>query len=243
MIVIKSAVTTVASLLLTSIVTAAEIRGIPRILDGDTVEIAEQRVRIFGIDAPETEQLCLDEVAKRAACGVRARNALASLSPGQPWSCVPVDVDQYGRRVARCQVEGQDIGRWMVAQGWALAFIRYSSAYVDEERAARSARRGLWSGTFIAPWDWRSRTTSTVIHGADRVPAGAQKILLNGVSEAGAPGSACAIKGNFKPDGSCIYHQPGQRFYDAVHMNGSDRKRWFCTRAEAEKAGCRPARW
>ena len=239
----KSAITVAASFLLTSIVTAAEIRGFPRILDGDTVEIAQQRIRIFGIDAPETEQLCLDAAAQRSSCGISARNAMSSLSAGQPWSCTTVDLDQYGRHVARCQVAGQDVGRWMVAQGWALAFIHYSSAYVDDERASRSARRGLWSGAFIAPWDWRSRSTSTVIHGAVSVPASAQKILLNAASEAAAPDRACAIKGNVKSDGSCIYHQPGQRFYAAVHMNGSDRKRWFCTTAEAEKAGCRAARW
>jgi endonuclease YncB( thermonuclease family) len=207
----KFAITVAASFLLTSIATAAEIRGVPKILDGDTVEIAQQRIRIFGIDAPETEQLCLDAAAQRSSCGVSARNALSSLSAGRSWSCTTVDQDQYGRPVARCQVAGQDVGRWMVAQGWALAFIRYSSAYVDDERASRSARRGVWSGAFIAPWDWRSRSTSTVIHGAVSVPAGAQKILLNAVSEAGASDSPCMIKGNFKPDGSCIYHHPGQR--------------------------------
>jgi endonuclease YncB( thermonuclease family) len=239
----KPSITVIVSLVLTSIAAAAEIRGVPKILDGDTVEIAHQRIRIFGIDAPEMEQLCLDAATQRSPCGVDARNALSTFGARRSWSCVQVDVDQYGRHVARCQVEGQDVGRWMVAQGWALAFIRYSSAYAEDEKAARSARRGLWSGAFIAPWDWRSRSTHTVIHGAISVPAGAQKILLNAASEAGALDSACAIKGNFKPDGSCIYHQPGQRFYDAVHMNGSDRKRWFCTSADAEKAGCRAARW
>ncbi len=239
----KPAITVIVSLLLTSIAAAAEIRGVPKILDGDTVEIAHQHIRIFGIDAPEMEQLCLDAATRRSTCGVDARNALSSFGAGRSWSCTRLDVDQYGRHVARCQIEGQDVGRWMVAQGWALAFIRYSSAYVEDEKAARAARRGLWIGAFIAPWNWRSRSTSTVIHGAVSVPAGAQKILLNSVSETGAPGSACAIKGNFKPDGSCIYHQPGQRFYNAVHMNGSDRKRWFCTPADAEKAGCRAARW
>lgn len=239
----KPAITVIVSLLLTSIAAAAEIRGVPKILDGDTVEIAHQRIRIFGIDAPEMEQLCLDAAAQRSTCGLSARNALSSFGARRSWSCTSVDVDQYGRHVARCQVEGQDVGRWMVAQGWALSFIRYSSAYVEDEKAARAARRGLWSGAFIAPWDWRSRSTNTVIHGAVSVPAGAQKLLLNSLSEAGAPAGACTIKGNFKADGSCIYHQPGQRFYDAVHMNGSDRKRWFCTPADAEKAGCRAARW
>lgn len=68
--------------------------GRSRILDGDTVEIAEQRIRIFGIDAPETEQLCLDAAAQRSSCGVSARNALSSLGAGQPWSCATVDLDQ-----------------------------------------------------------------------------------------------------------------------------------------------------
>lgn len=238
----KPATTVIVSLLLTSIAAAAEIRGVPKILDGDTVEIGDQRIRIFGIDAPEMEQLCLDAAAQRSTCGLSARNALSSFGARRSWSCTSTEIDQYGRQVARCLIEGQDVGRWMVAHGWALAFIRYSSAYVEDEKAARAARRGLWSGAFISPWDWRFRSTSTVIHGAVSVPAGAQKILLNSVSEAAAPAGACAIKGNFKPDGSCIYHQPGQRYYDTVHMDGSDRKRWFCSRAEAERAGCRAAR-
>ncbi len=114
----KPAITVIVSLLLTSIAAAAEIRGVPKILDGDTVEIGDKRIRIFGIDAPEMEQLCLDAAAQRSTCGLSARNALSSFGARRSWSCTSVDVDQYGRHVARCQVEGQDVGRWMVAQGW-----------------------------------------------------------------------------------------------------------------------------
>jgi endonuclease YncB( thermonuclease family) len=70
-------------------------------------------------------------------------------------TCEQRDVDRYGRIVAVCRAGLNDLGAFMVANGWALAYRRYSTAYVGPEGSAKAARRGIWRGTFTAPWDWR----------------------------------------------------------------------------------------
>jgi endonuclease YncB( thermonuclease family) len=70
-------------------------------------------------------------------------------------SCEQRDIDRYGHTVAICFAGGDDLGAWLVENGWALAFRQYSAAYVAQERAAESARRGMWRGEFVPPWDWR----------------------------------------------------------------------------------------
>ncbi len=69
--------------------------------------------------------------------------------------CVPLSRDRYGRVVGRCTLDGSDLGGWMVRQGWALAFRRYGLDYVADEAEAERERRGMWSGSFDKPWDWR----------------------------------------------------------------------------------------
>jgi hypothetical protein len=73
----------------------------------------------------------------------------------QTVACEPRDTDRYGRIVAVCRSGGEDLNAWLVSQGWALAYRRYSTTYVDEEDIARAALLGVWRGAFTAPWDWR----------------------------------------------------------------------------------------
>ena len=136
---------------------ADAISGAARIVDGDTLAIGDIKIRLEGIDAPETDQVCLDADAAKWACGVVARDRLIAHVNGRPIACKPTETDRYERTLAVCSVAGDDLNAWMVREGWALAFIRYSTAYVKEENKARTAQRGLWSGAFIAPWDWRHR--------------------------------------------------------------------------------------
>lgn len=218
---------------------AAEVSGLPRIVDGDTVQIGETKIRLNGIDAPETDQLCLDAKGKKWACGITARDELVKYSHDRPWVCHITGVDKYGRSLATCDISGTDIDRWMVKSGWALAFVRYSREYVADELMAKTNHAGLWSGAFIAPWDWRGRNKQTDILGAASVPVNAQTILLSSVSAQEAPDPACTIKGNVNRSGECIYHEPGGRWYAKVKMDLSKGKRWFCSVAEAEAAGCR----
>lgn len=235
----------IISLLITLfIVVAAQagdfLSGVPRVVDGDTVVLGITRVRLAGIDAPESDQVCLDENRKHWACGIEARDRLISHIGNRSVDCAPMEQDTYGRTLAVCTVAGENLNAWMVQQGWALAFVRYSRDYVQEEEAARKAKRGLWGGAFIAPWDWRHRNRQTVVLGATSVPITAQAQLLAAESAANAPSPNCIIKGNVNHKGERIYFRPGQLDYARVDMSKPG-KRWFCTEDEAKAAGWRPA--
>jgi len=220
---------------------ATEISGTPRIVDGDTVEIGQTKIRLLGIDAPETDQICLNAKGDRRACGIAARDELTRHSNGQIWECTTTERDQYGRSLASCFIEGEDVSKWMVRSGWALSFVKYSHVYDADEIAAREARAGLWSGSFIAPWDWRHRNKATIMLGAASVPVNAQTILLGAVSASSAPSPECLIKGNISRKGGRIYHLPGQLNYAQINMSKGLGERWFCTEAEADAAGWRKA--
>jgi len=129
--------------------------GRPMIIDGDTIEIRGQRIRLWGIDAPETAQLCARD-GKPWSCGVDATYALAEWIGERTAICEHRGVDQYGRIIGRCFVGGTDVSAWLVENGWALAFRRYSLDYVGHEDRARRMRAGIWSSEFQPPWEWRA---------------------------------------------------------------------------------------
>ena len=132
----------------------ADVAGTASVIDGDTIEVHGQRIRLHGIDAPESRQLCrLD--GKPWQCGKDAANALADKIARRPVTCEDLGRDRYKRIIARCTVAGEDLGQWMVQLGLALACRRYSLDYVDEEVDAQAARRGIWAGQFVRPWEWR----------------------------------------------------------------------------------------
>ncbi len=216
------------------------ISGMPRIVDGDTIVIGTTKIRLESIDAPESDQVCLDANRNRWTCGIEARDRLSAHIGDHTIDCTPSGLDAYGRTLAMCTFAGEDLNAWMVRQGWALAFVRYSKAYVADEESARAARRGIWSGAFIAPWDWRHRNGQTVILGATAVPIDAQSELLAPESAAQAPSPNCIIKGNLNRSGERIYFQPGQLDYSRINMTKQG-TRWFCTEDEARAAGWRPA--
>ena len=160
-----------------------------------------------------------------------ARDRLTQHIANRSIDCTPTGQDVYHRILAVCRLDSEDLNAWMVRQGWALAFVRYSRTYVGEEASARSALRGMWSGAFIAPWDWRHRNRQTVILGSLTVPVAAQASLLAPASASGAPSPDCIIKGNVNRKGERIYHPPGGPHYAEINMNSSE-KRWFCTEEE-----------
>lgn len=134
---------------------AASLRGRAQVIDGDSLRVRGMEVRLHGIDAPELRQTCRDGRGRTYACGHMAKLHLQRLVAGRTVACRRVTTDRYGRMVALCMAGGEDIGRRMVREGWAVAFVRYSRHYVNDERAARRARRGLWQGRFVPPALWR----------------------------------------------------------------------------------------
>src|SRR6476646_5774696 len=109
----KSLLAALVLLLLPAIAQAADITGVPKIREGDQITIGSSRIRLGGIDAPAVDQLCLNNAGDRWTCGVAARDALIKHVGNKSWTCHTRTVDRRGRTVARCQVEGEDIQKWM----------------------------------------------------------------------------------------------------------------------------------
>ena len=132
----------------------ADIAGPARVIDGDTLEINGERIRLHGIDAPEMRQSCWRD-GKVWRCGGDAANALAGMIASRAVACRKLDRDSYGRMVSKCRVAGEDLGEWMVLNGWAVAYVYFSYEYSRAEQRAKSARRGIWASEFEMPWEWR----------------------------------------------------------------------------------------
>ena len=205
------------------------LSGQARVIDGDTFAVAGQRVRLHGIDAPETRQTCSRD-GRKWACGRAATKAMRRLVGRDPVRCEVRNRDRYGRAVATCFAGGRDLQRQLVRQGLALAYRRYSTRYVPDEDAARAEGLGLWSGAFVEPWRWR-REAKARRRAASPRP---QRQAIPGTG-------SCAIKGNISRNGR-IYHVPGAEHYDRTRIDTSKGERWFCSEAEARAAGWRRAR-
>jgi endonuclease YncB( thermonuclease family) len=226
-------------LLIPSLAHAADVSGVPKIREADSIQIGNSRIRLSGIDAPSVDQLCLNTKGERWSCGVAAREELIKHVENKSWTCHLGQTDRRGRALARCEVDGEDIQKWLVRSGWALSFARFSHDYEADEKEAREARAGMWQGAFIAHWDWRVRNKKTTILGAVKPPENAHAILLASASGPVAPSPDCTIKGNVNSSGECIYHTPSSRWYAQIKMQISKGTRWFCSVEEAEAAGCR----
>jgi endonuclease YncB( thermonuclease family) len=135
---------------------ANRLEGVGRVIDGDTLDVGSVRVRLHGIDAFEHNQTC-DLASGAWACGAAATEALRHRAEGVRLTCEVMDTDRYGRKVSRCQRQGIDVGRGLVADGLALAYRRYSQDYVVDELSARARRAGAWAGSFDRPEQWRRR--------------------------------------------------------------------------------------
>ncbi|WP_128970838.1 thermonuclease family protein [Bradyrhizobium tropiciagri] len=223
--------------IIASPVCAAKLSGAPQILDANTIEIAQTRIRLSGIEAPDTDQICLDAHGQKWACGVAARDALINYSNGRIWDCQTAGVDKYGRSLGSCFIEGQDVNAWMVSSGWALSSAPSTHVYLINEVVASNAFAGLWSGAFITPWDWRRRNKSTIIVGASSVPNEAQELLLGSALLSDPPSPDCVIKGTIDGNGERTYHSPGQISYGQIDMTKKPAERWFCSENEAEAMG------
>lgn len=132
--------------------TATDVIGPARVIDGDGLWVQGVEIRLHGVDAFELRQTCGE-----VECGLDARRALHRMVADRTVACRFVDQDRYGRQVSTCSVDGVDIGGVLVREGHALAYTTYSTAYVDEEAAARAAHAGAWAGEVTPPSEWRRR--------------------------------------------------------------------------------------
>jgi endonuclease YncB( thermonuclease family) len=189
------------------------------VVDGDTIRVGGETVRLFGIDAPERDQTCRRPDGTVWRCGDWAGTEARRLFQGKRAACAAQGTDQYGRTVAICTVDGRDMGEVLVTAGYARAYLRYSDRYLETEKAAVVAGRGIFGSDMAAPEDHRAASRP--------VPQA-------------VPGQ-CAIKGNISSNGR-IYHLPGQENYGDTRINTARGERWFCSEAEAQAAGWRRAR-
>jgi endonuclease YncB( thermonuclease family) len=136
---------------------ADDLKGKPRVIDGDTIWIGPTKIRLHGIDAPESKQTCKKSDGTDYRCGEMATSALTEIIETHWITCKGKTVDRYKRRIAVCYAGPYDINAEMVRRGWALAYRRYSKDYVDEEKDARSRKVGMWQGEFMKPWEWRRK--------------------------------------------------------------------------------------
>lgn len=195
----------------------ANVSGPIRVLDGDTFEIGGDRVRLFGIDAPEIGQPCLRESGMEIDCGAWVDSHVTQLFEGEIATCEGIERDRYDRLIATCKVDGADMGRTLVTQGLARAFLYYSEDYAADEKGAAIAGRGVWQFTMEEPAAYRAALTHTP-----------------------NPPDECPIKGNLSENGR-IYHTPQNRDYGRTRINVSAGERYFCTEDAALEAGWRPA--
>jgi len=138
------------------VASAGDFTGQASVIDGDTLEIHGARIRLWGIDAPESSQLCRGEDSLQYRCGAKAANDLDAFIAGRPVNCLPISLDRYGRTVATCSVGGADLGDWLVRNGFALDWPQYSKRkYDDAQREAEHAGRGMWAGSYVKPWLYR----------------------------------------------------------------------------------------
>ena len=136
---------------------AADLSGKARVIDGDTIELSGERVRLHGIDAPERRQTCVDGNGNSYPCGERATEALREIIGTDSVRCDGDKQDRYHRLIGTCYVGNINVNAEMVLRGWAFAYVRYSKDYIGQESRAMDNHAGMWGGEFIMPWDWRRK--------------------------------------------------------------------------------------
>ena len=125
-----------------------------QVIDGDTIHIGKLKYRFFGIDAPEIKQIC-EKDNKKIECGILAKNFLKNKIGDKIPSCITKDKDRYQRFVAECFINNESLSRFMVREGYAVAYSQYSKDFIEDENFAKKNKLGIWSMSFQMPSDYR----------------------------------------------------------------------------------------
>ena len=141
-------------LLVTNISHSKTIIGKAKIIDGDTIHIKSNKIRLHGIDAPETKQTCKIN-NEDWFCGKESSRELKNLINNQKVECIANDIDRYKRYIAICSVNEININQWMVRNGWAIAYRYYSEDYIVDEEYAHDNKLGIWESEFVEPYTFR----------------------------------------------------------------------------------------
>jgi endonuclease YncB( thermonuclease family) len=218
----------------------------PIVRDANTIQLGDVTYRLDGADAPELDQVCIDDHADPWTCGVEARDQLTKLVGGKPVHCDDLGPDKLHRKrhLGVCTVEGEttSLNQSMVVLGFAINQPSVKSQFDKDQTSARDGRAGLWKGCFVAPQEFRlGKKDGTLLGGACRADKDRE---IRGVLFPGdlAMPPRCSIKGKFavraRVTGNIgIYHLQGCRSYPA--MTRPDR--WFCSEDDAQAAGFRRA--
>jgi endonuclease YncB( thermonuclease family) len=125
-----------------------------QVIDGDTIHIGKLKYRLFGIDAPEIKQICEKDNTK-IQCGVIAKSVLKNKIADKIPECIVKDKDRYQRLVAECFIGKESLSRFMVREGYAVAYSQYSKDFIDDEKYAKENKLGIWSMNFQVPSEYR----------------------------------------------------------------------------------------
>jgi endonuclease YncB( thermonuclease family) len=195
----------------------------PVVSDGDTLTVDGTKYRLDGIDAPEFNQVCLDDKGQKWDCGLAARDALANLIANRAVHCEDKGPDKVhpDRRIGICTCGSEELNKWLVREGWALNFEPYAKGrFLPAQADAAKNRRGIWKGCFAAPTDWRHWKKEGPSMGSTCPRDAAERIF------------GCRIKGNQR---SKKYHHPGCPSYDSI--SGKNVVKLFCSEDEARSEG------
>jgi endonuclease YncB( thermonuclease family) len=217
------------------------------VIDGKTLQLGNVKYRLDGIDAPEFDQMCIDQKADTWACGVEARNQLAALVGTSEVRCEDKGGDPIfkNRRLGVCSTAGEtsSLNQRQVRQGFGLSLEPSGNGRFKAEQAeAKDSQKGLWKGCFAVPEDFRQWKTDGVLFGAScRRDKDVELRQIMFPTEPIAP-PGCTIKGKLaaraKFTGNVgIYHMQGCRSYASLTKTN----RWFCSEEDALAAGFRKA--
>ena len=142
-----------------------KISGFAKVVDGDTIKINSKKIRLYGIDAPEKKQKCKKtyltisfmSFTKEYMCGEVSTEKLIKKINKQKLNCDILDVDRYKRLIGECFKRNINLNSWMVSNGYAVAYRKYSKKYVSDEINAKNNKLGIWQGKFEMPWDYRRK--------------------------------------------------------------------------------------